>query len=253
MAVTRETNVYVGIGRRIEELRKKKGDELGSKFTQEMLAQAIGVNRSLVAKWESYSRKISAEEMNKVCDFFGVSLDYLLTGVNPENRTISSELGLNEESINTLKKYVNDKTYRAIVNTFLSEENEELRRFCRSWPHREFFEVYDQFRRLDVLMHWDREGYIEGLSKYNLLFNTLSYSLNVPMIEEYFKRFLNLVSKNYWFDGDEEKYKERVAEIKQEYEKALRDSYFKGGYDELPPDLKASIDESIKRELYSDL
>lgn len=251
MSVTTEGNVYVGIGKRIEALRKQKGEQLGKKFTQEMLAQALRVDRSLVAKWESYTRKISAEEMLKVCDFFDISLDYLLTGVNPENRTIASELGLNEESIQTLRLY-KDKVSRTIVNTFLSKENEGLRLFCRTWPQREFLEVYDKLSKCNVYLHWDKEEYLNGLSEHDLLFNSLSYSLNANFIEEYFKRFLNQVSKNYWFEGDEEKYKERAAEIIKEYKDNVKDCYYKGYFEEASPEMQAMMLEGIERLLNSD-
>lgn len=62
---------------RILELRKQKG------ISQEALADKLGVSRQAISKWESEQ---STPEMDKIVlmsDFFEVTTDYLLKGIEP--------------------------------------------------------------------------------------------------------------------------------------------------------------------------
>ena len=60
------------IGEKILNLRKARG------WSQEELAERIGVTRQAVSRWESDSAKPDADKIITVCDLFGVSADYLL-------------------------------------------------------------------------------------------------------------------------------------------------------------------------------
>lgn len=60
------------IGEKILNLRKARG------WSQEELAERIGVSRQAVSRWESDSAKPDADKIIAVCDLFGVSADYLL-------------------------------------------------------------------------------------------------------------------------------------------------------------------------------
>lgn len=57
---------------RLKELRKARG------LTQEQLAAILGVERSSVGKYESRPVIPSADVLNKIADYFDVSIDYLL-------------------------------------------------------------------------------------------------------------------------------------------------------------------------------
>ena len=57
-------------GERIKNLRKSRG------MTQQQLADALGVERSSIGKYETGSLP-SAEGMLKLAEYFGVSVDYL--------------------------------------------------------------------------------------------------------------------------------------------------------------------------------
>ncbi len=62
---------------RIQQLRKARG------ISQEELADRVGVSRQAVSKWESEQ---SVPDLNKVVllsDYFGVTTDYLLKGIEP--------------------------------------------------------------------------------------------------------------------------------------------------------------------------
>ena len=60
---------------KLKELRKKSG------LTQEQMAQYMGVDQSLITKLENGSRNLSVTMMDKICDLFGCTEDYL-TGVS---------------------------------------------------------------------------------------------------------------------------------------------------------------------------
>ena len=60
------------MGEKILNLRKARG------WSQEELAERIGVTRQAVSRWESDGAKPDADKIIAVCDLFGVSADYLL-------------------------------------------------------------------------------------------------------------------------------------------------------------------------------
>lgn len=60
------------MGEKILALRKARS------WSQEELAERIGVTRQAVSRWESDSAKPDADKIIAVCDLFGVSADYLL-------------------------------------------------------------------------------------------------------------------------------------------------------------------------------
>ena len=62
---------------RIQHLRKSKG------ISQEELADKIGVSRQAVSKWESEQTTPDVEKIIIMSDFFGVTTDYILKGIEP--------------------------------------------------------------------------------------------------------------------------------------------------------------------------
>lgn len=60
------------MGEKILNMRKARG------WSQEELAERVGVTRQAVSRWESGSAKPDADKIIAVCDLFGVSADYLL-------------------------------------------------------------------------------------------------------------------------------------------------------------------------------
>ena len=60
------------MGEKILKLRKAR------QWSQEELAERIGVTRQAVSRWEAGAAKPDADKIIAVCDLFGVSADYLL-------------------------------------------------------------------------------------------------------------------------------------------------------------------------------
>ena len=77
----------MNVADRIQNLRKIKG------ISQEQLAEAIGVSRQAVSKWESEQSTPDLEKIVLMSDFFDVTTDYLLKGIEPTNETEHMTVG----------------------------------------------------------------------------------------------------------------------------------------------------------------
>ena len=62
---------------RIQNLRKQKG------ISQETLADIVGVSRQAVSKWESEQSTPDLDKILIMSDYFEVTTDYLLKGIEP--------------------------------------------------------------------------------------------------------------------------------------------------------------------------
>ncbi|MBQ4097081.1 MAG: helix-turn-helix transcriptional regulator [Clostridia bacterium] len=62
----------MALSEKIFTLRKKSG------LSQEQLAEHLGVSRQAISKWESGSSMPESEKLIAICDYFDVSLDYLM-------------------------------------------------------------------------------------------------------------------------------------------------------------------------------
>lgn len=67
----------MNISDRIQSLRKAKG------ITQEQLADAVGVSRQAVSKWEAEQSVLDLERVVAMAEYFDVTTDYLLRGIEP--------------------------------------------------------------------------------------------------------------------------------------------------------------------------
>lgn len=76
----------MNIAERIQHLRKAKG------ISQEQLADKIGVSRQAVSKWESEQSLPDIEKVILLCEFFDVTTDYLLRGVDVQPNIPEKEM-----------------------------------------------------------------------------------------------------------------------------------------------------------------
>lgn len=60
------------IGTKIQTLRKQRG------LSQEQLAETLGVSRQAVSKWEAGQSVPDIDKIVLICDYFGVTTDYIL-------------------------------------------------------------------------------------------------------------------------------------------------------------------------------
>ncbi|MDD4000267.1 MAG: helix-turn-helix transcriptional regulator [Bacilli bacterium] len=70
------------LNERIKQLRKEKG------LTQTQLADLLGVTDKAVSKWEVGEANPDISLLTKLSEIFGVSIDYLLTGVSHEKEVV---------------------------------------------------------------------------------------------------------------------------------------------------------------------
>ena len=76
-----------------------------SKLSQVQLAQKIGVTKQTISNWENDNILPSVEMLIKVCNFFNVSTDYMLSF---NDKTYIEVTGLSLEIINHIQQLIND-------------------------------------------------------------------------------------------------------------------------------------------------
>ena len=97
------------IGDAISKLRKEKG------WTQAKLADKLQVSDKAVSKWESNKGEPSIEFLPKLAELFDVSIDYLMTGKEKEDKfiTISKlELSAKKDDVDMYRKLNIEATYK---------------------------------------------------------------------------------------------------------------------------------------------
>ena len=72
-------------GEKISRLRKENN------YTQEQLAERMGVSRQSVSKWESNIAYPETEKLIQLSEIFGCTLDYLLKEDSLEQQTKNQE------------------------------------------------------------------------------------------------------------------------------------------------------------------
>ena len=55
------------------------------------VSRATGINQSTLSNWKKRNNLISGKNAQKIADFFGVSVDYLMTGSEPQEYYFSKE------------------------------------------------------------------------------------------------------------------------------------------------------------------
>lgn len=94
-------------------LRKKE------KKTQEDIAKFIGITRPAYTAYESGSRQPDYDTLIKLSEYYGVSLDYLLTGKERESQKDLESLfffnteGLSDEELEDIKRHIEYVKWKA--------------------------------------------------------------------------------------------------------------------------------------------
>ena len=101
----------MNVADRIQNLRKIKG------VSQEQLAEAIGVSRQAVSKWESEQSTPDLDKIILMSDFFDVTTDYLLKGIEPTNEIEHMTVG--DVIDNKILTDINGKRVKKILRYIL--------------------------------------------------------------------------------------------------------------------------------------
>ena len=79
------------------EVYAKLRDERG--LSDYKVAQDLGFSRSTLTQWKNGDHQPKAEKLQKIADYFGVPIDYLMTGevregyyLNPETARVAQEI-----------------------------------------------------------------------------------------------------------------------------------------------------------------
>ena len=91
--------IPAGPGARIALLRKRE------RLSQEELAEKLYTSRASVNMWERGERSLKAEDVLQLADFFGVTTDYILRGIEAQNVDIYRATGLSQDAINNLRNF----------------------------------------------------------------------------------------------------------------------------------------------------
>lgn len=92
-----EDTTCTGIGKRLKELRIK------AKLSQAELAEQLRVSREAVNMWERGLRDMKSGTIVQLAEFFHVSCDFILTGVQATHQDTHKITGLSEEAISMLQ------------------------------------------------------------------------------------------------------------------------------------------------------
>lgn len=76
---------YTHLGQRLKDERKRLH------YTQEEVAEVIGITPAFVGHIERGERSLSLETLIKFCNFYGITIDYLLADTLPPDNDIVTE------------------------------------------------------------------------------------------------------------------------------------------------------------------
>lgn len=134
----------------------QRNQKTGQKITQRALAEFLGVSAQSVYLYCSGQVFPEYKQLLAIAEYFGVSVDYLLTGKQPENKSLRESLHLSDAAINNLTSC--DKEFAPFVDKLLSDKD--------------FFTTYQaaikpiQDTRQDLLNGWrfgDLHMYCKGI------------------------------------------------------------------------------------------
>lgn len=103
------------------------------KLSQRALASQLCVSYQAVSLWCSGKNYPECDMLLKIAAYFGVSTDYLLTGIKPENQSAHNELGLSDEAIERLKFLHGDKEYDEKLMPFVNALLSDKRFYATFW------------------------------------------------------------------------------------------------------------------------
>lgn len=115
------------LNERIKNLRKEKG------WTQLKLAEQLNITDKAVSKWEAGEGNPDILLLPKLAELFGVSIDYLLTGVKPEEKVNLDDMDNTKRAIYLIGKddVENFKKYGYVSSDYLVNPD-AVRRYDRT-------------------------------------------------------------------------------------------------------------------------
>jgi transcriptional regulator with XRE-family HTH domain len=113
-----------GIGKRIKALRAEQ------QLTGSELAALVDTTQSAISDIENGKRHIDCYDLPKFAAALNTTVDYICSGLSPENMNIGLETGLSENALETLKWYKSsgNNGFSALLNFLLlsAEKDKEI-------------------------------------------------------------------------------------------------------------------------------
>ena len=99
-------------------------EKLLQKFgvTTYQVSKATGISQSTFSNWKQRRNLIRGDKAKKIADYFGVSVDYLMTGEEKEG----DKYYLNDETAQVAQEIFENKELRALFDVQRDMEPEDL-------------------------------------------------------------------------------------------------------------------------------
>ena len=100
-------------------------EQLLQKFgvTAYQVSKATGISQSTLSNWKARRNLIRGDKAQKIADYFGVSVDYLMTGEEKEG----DKYYLHDETAQVAQELFENKELRALFDVQRDMEPEDLR------------------------------------------------------------------------------------------------------------------------------
>lgn len=193
------------VGGRLKVLRNSK------KLSQENVAKDLLISRSALGRYENDYQDLNEFYAVKFADYYGISCDTLLRGVEDKHYKINQVTGLDEKSIEWLNKIKNDNPkMTSIINSVLG--NEDI-----AGPLFEAFYIY-AWLKIPEFVQYDDGSIMGRVSRYLSDEETL---LKNVMAEHIHEILLLVRNQN---DGERFKQSEEKMRIAiEKFQKEMRD------------------------------
>lgn len=162
----------------------------GRSTTHKALAEAVGVRPQTISLYAIGDTQPTPDTLLKIAQYFGVSVDYLLTGVSSQNQQVNETLGLSEEAIQLLKlaKQYNKATdfplALELINGLLSDK--EFYEFLDDLGYKasqfQIIARHEAAKNIDLNLGgyylWDMQMFVQDFIRRQLVKNGLDIELN---------------------------------------------------------------------------
>ena len=146
----------------------EKHPQTGKRTTLKDLGEAVGTRQQTISLYRNGDTQPSPDILIRIANYFGVSVDYLLTGISSENKEVHEQLGLSEQSIDLLKVAKNYPDTLGVIDELLSDGDfytfiqdiGDKARTIKSMMQGDTPKVSDGLNRLGYF-RWDLHTYIQ--------------------------------------------------------------------------------------------
>lgn len=130
----------------------EKHPQTGKRTTLKELGEAVGTRQQSISLYKNGDTQPSPDILIKIAAYFGVSVDYLLTGISSENKAVHEQLGLSEQSVILLKQAKQYADVLGTIDDLLSDV--EFYTFLAAMDHK--------VTRIKDLENADRPHFVKG-------------------------------------------------------------------------------------------